>query len=149
MEDLKQMDKVSVLNYVKDAFERSEVDSANGGDSWFYRGLVDTQVVIDKAVEFVPLVHDEGENTERSWMRVGDDIISCNDGVMTTGYICSKVGDIPATCTKDELGASIEKSDLVLIYEESTRDGESFTLYHRKSSESQVWEEVEIDCPHI
>lgn len=82
-------------------------------------------------------------------MRVGDDIISCNDGVMTTGYICSKVGDIPTTCTKDELGASIEKSDLVLIYEESTRDGESFTLYHRKSSESQVWEEVEIDCPHI
>lgn len=149
MEELKRMNKAAVLNYVKEAFERGEVDSANGGDSWFYRGLVDTQVVIDKAVEFAPAVHDNEKNTERSWMRVGDDIVSCNKGVITAGCGYTKAGGIPATCSKEELAESINKSDLVLIYKESDRDGEMITLYQRKTLESQVWEEVELDCPHI
>lgn len=149
MEDLKQMDKAAVLDYVKEAFERGEVDAAQGGDSWFYRGLVDTQVVIDKAIEFAPSVHDNEENAERSWMRVGDDTVSCHNGMMTNGWRYTKVGDIPATHTVDELSNLIRESDLVLIYKESDSDGEMITLYHRKSPESQVWEEVELDCPHI
>lgn len=148
MEELKRMNKAAVLNYVKEAFERGEVDSAQGGDSWFYRGLVDTQVVIDKASEFSPHVYDHEENSERSWMRVGEDIMSCNKGAVTAECGCTKVGDIPATCSKEELAESINKSDLVLIYKESDRDGEMITLYQRKTPESQVWEEVELDCPH-
>lgn len=148
-EDLKQMDKSAVLNYVKEAFERGEVDAAQGGDSWFYRGLVDTQVVIDKATEFAPTVHDNEENAERSWMRVGGEIVSCHNGTMTNGWSYTKVGDIPATHTTGELSELIHKSDLVLIYKESDRDGEAITLYQRKSPESQVWEEVELDCPHF
>lgn len=149
MEDLKQIDKAAVLDYVKEAFERGEVDAANGGDSWFYRGLVDTQVVIDKAIEFAPTVHDNEENAERSWMRIGDDIVSCHSGIMTNGWRYNKVGDIPATHTEGELSYLIRVNDLVLIYKESDSDGEAITLYHRKSPESQIWEEVELDCPHI
>ena len=148
-EDLKQMNKAAVLDYVKEAFERAEVDAAQGGDSWFYRGLVDTQVVVDKAIEFSPHVYDHEENNERSWMRVGEDIMSCNKGVMAEGWGYAKVGDIPATCTRYELAKSISGSDLVLIYKENDRDGEMITLYQRKTPESQVWEEVELDCPHI
>ena len=148
-EDLKQMDKADVLNYVKEAFERGEVDSAQGGDSWFYRGLVDTQVVIDKATEFAPAVHDNEENAERSWMRVGDEIVSCHGVIMTNGWSYTKVGDTPATHTTDELSDLVRKNDLVLIYKESDRDGEMITLYQRKTPESKVWEEVELDCPHL
>lgn len=39
-EDLKQIDKAAVLDYVKGAFERAEIDAAQGGDSWFYRGRI-------------------------------------------------------------------------------------------------------------